>query len=94
MPLHPRQTLLDWDLPDPKGLPLNEVRLIRDEIAYRVAQLVADLDALPDKQTAWRKPWPLVLAADESHKSVRAAGSRDRSARLRVNPASDARQQE
>ena len=36
---------LDWDLPDPKGLPLEEVRAIRDQIAGRVEALVAELDA-------------------------------------------------
>ena len=36
---------LDWDLPDPKGLPVDEVREIRDEIGRRVEGLVAELDA-------------------------------------------------
>jgi arsenate reductase len=31
----------DWPLRDPKGLPLDEVRRIRDEIRSRVAALVA-----------------------------------------------------
>lgn len=35
---------VDWDLPDPKGRPVDEVRPIRDEIAARVAVLVAELD--------------------------------------------------
>jgi arsenate reductase len=30
----------DWSLPDPKGRPLGEVRVIRDDIRRRVAQLV------------------------------------------------------
>ena len=30
----------DWPLRDPKGLPLDEVRLIRDEIRRRVATLI------------------------------------------------------
>jgi arsenate reductase (thioredoxin) len=35
---------LDWDLPDPKGRPLEEVRATRDKIEHRVAGLVAELD--------------------------------------------------
>jgi protein-tyrosine-phosphatase len=31
----------DWPLPDPKGLPLDAVRAIRDEIEGRVRQLLA-----------------------------------------------------
>jgi arsenate reductase (thioredoxin) len=34
---------IDWDLPDPKGLPLAEVRSIRDDIAERVRLLAAEL---------------------------------------------------
>jgi arsenate reductase len=30
----------DWPLPDPKGLPLEEVRAIRDEVKSRVQDLV------------------------------------------------------
>lgn len=30
----------DWPLKDPKGLPMNEVRLIRDDIRGRVRQLL------------------------------------------------------
>ena len=33
----------DWVLPDPKGLPLDTVREIRDEIRSRVEKLVAEL---------------------------------------------------
>ncbi len=32
----------DWPLRDPKGLPLDEVRAIRDEIRGRVVELVAE----------------------------------------------------
>ena len=35
---------VDWDLPDPKGLPLDQVRAIRDDIRRRVERLVAELD--------------------------------------------------
>jgi arsenate reductase len=30
-----------WQLPDPRGRPLDEVRAIRDDIAHRVAELAA-----------------------------------------------------
>jgi arsenate reductase (thioredoxin) len=42
-PVYPGQRYLDWDLPDPTGLPLEEVRPIRDEIARRVRQLLDEL---------------------------------------------------
>jgi arsenate reductase len=35
---------LDWNLPDPKGRPIEEVRATRDEISRRVDALVLDLD--------------------------------------------------
>jgi arsenate reductase len=44
-PYIPGKRYLDWQLPDPKGRPLAEVREIRDEIAARVAQLARELDA-------------------------------------------------
>jgi arsenate reductase len=44
-PFIPGTRYLDWDLPDPKGRPVEEVRATRDEIARRVGALVAELDA-------------------------------------------------
>jgi arsenate reductase len=32
----------DWPLPDPKGLPIAEVRAIREEVKRRVQKLVND----------------------------------------------------
>ena len=43
-PYIPGKTYLDWDLPDPKGRPVDEVRATRDEIATRVKALAAELD--------------------------------------------------
>ncbi len=43
-PLIPGKRYIDWDLPDPKGLPTDEVRAIRDEIGGRVRELVEQLD--------------------------------------------------
>ena len=42
-PYIPGKRYIDWSLRDPKGLPLGEVRAIRDEIATRVSALVAEL---------------------------------------------------
>jgi protein-tyrosine-phosphatase len=41
-PYIPGKRYIDWDLPDPKGLPVDEVRAIRDDIARRVTALLAD----------------------------------------------------
>jgi arsenate reductase (thioredoxin) len=46
-PFIPGKRYLDWDLPDPKGRPLEEVRATRDEIARRVERLLAELDQMP-----------------------------------------------
>ena len=43
-PYIPGKRYVDWDLPDPKGRPLDEVRAIRDEIERRVAGLLDELD--------------------------------------------------
>jgi arsenate reductase (thioredoxin) len=44
-PYIPGKRYIDWELPDPKGRPIEEVRAIRDEIAQRVDELVTELDA-------------------------------------------------
>jgi arsenate reductase len=43
-PYIPGRRYLDWDLPDPKGRPLEEVRATRDEIERRVAELIEELN--------------------------------------------------
>ena len=40
-PLVPGLLRDDWPLPDPRGKPIEEVRVIRDEVKARVAALVA-----------------------------------------------------
>jgi protein-tyrosine-phosphatase len=40
-PVLPTQRRLDWELRDPIGLPLDEVRVIRDDIRDRIAGLEA-----------------------------------------------------
>ena len=44
-PFIPGKRYLDWELDDPKGRPVEEVRATRDEIARRVEELLADLEA-------------------------------------------------
>lgn len=39
-PIVPGARVEDWPLRDPKGLPIEEVRAIRDQIAERVTQLI------------------------------------------------------
>ena len=46
-PVYPGKRYLDWDLPDPAGLTLDEVRPIRDEIERRVRGLLDELDGPP-----------------------------------------------
>jgi protein-tyrosine-phosphatase len=43
-PYIPGKRYIDWDLPDPKGRPLAEIRATRDEIATRVSDLLAELE--------------------------------------------------
>jgi arsenate reductase (thioredoxin) len=43
-PYIPGKRYLDWDLPDPKGRPLADVRRLRDDIERRVVQLAHELD--------------------------------------------------
>jgi len=42
-PVFPGKRYLDWELPDPAGLPADQVRPIRDEIDRRVRGLLAEL---------------------------------------------------
>ena len=42
-PVFPGKRYLDWDLPDPAGKSVDEVRPIRNEIERRVSELVGDL---------------------------------------------------
>jgi arsenate reductase len=42
-PYIPGRRYLDWDLPDPTGRPIEEVRATRDEIVARVEALLAEL---------------------------------------------------
>jgi arsenate reductase len=42
-PYIPGKRYIDWDLPDPKDRPIDEVRATRDDIAARVRQLASEL---------------------------------------------------
>lgn len=44
-PYIPGKRYVDWDLADPRGRSLEDVRETRDEIARRVQGLLEDLDA-------------------------------------------------
>jgi arsenate reductase len=44
-PVIPGKRYIDWNLPDPKGRPVEEVRATRDEIQRLVAALATELDA-------------------------------------------------
>jgi protein-tyrosine-phosphatase len=43
-PYLPGKRYIDWELPDPKGRPIEDVRGTRDEIGLRVKELVRQLD--------------------------------------------------
>ena len=44
-PFIPGKRYLDWDLQDPKGRSIDEVRATRDDIAHRVDRLLSELDS-------------------------------------------------
>ena len=44
-PYVPSKRYIEWDLPDPKGRPLAEVRATREEIERRIGALIDELDA-------------------------------------------------
>ena len=46
-PVFPGKRYLVWELPDPAGLTVEQVRPIRDEIAARVGALLAELGVEP-----------------------------------------------
>jgi arsenate reductase len=45
-PYLPGKRYIDWDLEDPKGRTIDEVRRLRDKIEVRVRELGSDLDGL------------------------------------------------
>ncbi|MGO2111899.1 MAG: metalloregulator ArsR/SmtB family transcription factor [Pseudoclavibacter sp.] len=47
-PVYPGRRYVDWDLPDPAGLPIEDVRRVRDDIEERVRALLAEVVAVPE----------------------------------------------
>ncbi len=43
-PVIPGKLYIDWDLQDPKDLPFEQVRAIRDDISIRVNELIDSMD--------------------------------------------------
>ena len=46
-PVYPGKRYVDWEIPDPAGLDVEDIRPIRDEIGLRVRGLMADLGVEP-----------------------------------------------
>lgn len=71
-PIFPGKRYLDWDLPDPAGKALDQIRPIRDEIDRRVRALLAELpvttphcasgSAPPERTGSTWPPWHLALS--------------------------------
>jgi arsenate reductase (thioredoxin) len=59
-PIYPGKRYLDWDLPNPAGLTVDQVRPIRDEIERRVRGLLDELDGSPIVDVQRQSSWPLV----------------------------------
>ena len=51
-PVYPGKRYLDWQLDDPAGKPVEQVRPIRDEIDRRVRELLAELVEAPTTASA------------------------------------------
>jgi protein-tyrosine-phosphatase len=48
-PYIPGKRYIDWNLPDPKGRPIADVRRLRDDIERRVVELAHELDETASK---------------------------------------------
>jgi arsenate reductase len=53
-PVYPGKRYVDWELPDPAGKDVDEVRSIRDDIALRVERLIVELGGELGAQPARR----------------------------------------
>jgi arsenate reductase (thioredoxin) len=51
-PVYPGKRYVDWQIPDPAGRPIEDVRRIRDEIGRRVKALLLDITRLWDLENS------------------------------------------
>ena len=61
-PYIPGKRYVDWELEDPKGRPIDEVRATRDDIAQRVRALVEELDDTAVLRPATPADRPALIA--------------------------------
>ena len=78
-PVYPGKRYLDWDLPDPAELSLDQVRPIRDEIERRARGLLDELDDRP--RVTWVTPLGLFTASIWKLSSCASSLSQSRSPR-------------
>jgi arsenate reductase len=62
-----RAKMEDWALPDPAGMPVDEVRKIRDDILRRVQAMI--------EREKWGKPAPAGAAAGGAKPAAGTSGS-------------------
>lgn len=55
-PYIPGKRYVDWDLPDPAGRPIAEVRAIREEITSRVQNLLREIDSADRRKLPTEPP--------------------------------------
>ena len=78
-PVVPGKRNENWHLPDPMGLPLDEVRVIRDEIKRRVDTLLDELAPLALDERAADDPAERVRRVDRAQRhDVAALGAEPR----------------
>ena len=80
-PVYPGKRYLDWELDDPAGKPLDQVRPIRDEIDRRVRELLVEI---ADQPTPPRRSRPVRDAAADRRRQRRR--DQRRVARPRARP--------
>ncbi len=61
-PVYPGRRYLEWDLDDPAGLEVSDVRPIRDDVERRVLELMTELGITPDNPSAGGAPSPAGTA--------------------------------